>query len=338
MDTPTISAVLAACRWSSTLAALALASAASAQVVVELKPNLQPFPAHDVILVQNALGGLDLRFSTTSWNSGAGPMELVAGETGPAGQNVYQRIYLSDGSHYDRLAGTFEWHPDHQHFHLENYATYTLDPVAAPGGSQRTSAKTSFCLLDNELVDTSLPGAPVSPVFASCGTTIQGISVGWGDTYGRHLAGQSFDFTGNPSGDYDLTIEIDPFGRLLETSDGDNVSCVRVRVNVSSSSATVLGDCSAPVEPVVVSAIAPSSMRRGTVVSVTITGSGFAPGMAVSFEGGSGPRPTASNVVVQSATTITANVTVKSGGSARPRVWDVRAGSGLLPGGFTVLP
>ena len=337
MSTPRAISVQAGLRWGMALAALAVGSAVSAQVV-ELLPNMQPFPAQDVILVQNAAGGLDLRFSTTSWNSGAGPMELVAGETGPAGQNVYQRVYLSDGSHYDRLAGTFEWDGHHDHFHFQNYANYILDPVAAPGGSQRTSSKTSFCLLDNVRVDTSLPGAPGSPVYATCGADIQGISVGWGDTYGRHLAGQSFDFTGNPSGDYDLTIEIDPFGRLLETSDGDNASCVRVRVNVASLTATVLGDCGAPVEPVVVSAITPSSMRRGTVVAVTITGSGFAPGMQVSFEGGSGPRPTASNVVFQNANSVTANVTVKSGGAPRPRVWDVRVGSGLLAGGFTVLP
>lgn len=337
MNSQLISAVRAASRWSSALAALVAASAVSAQVV-ELKPNLEPFPAHDLILVQNAQGRLDLRFSTTSWNSGSGPLELVAGETGPAGQNVYQRIYLSDGSHYDRLAGTFAWHSTHQHFHLENYATYTLDPVDAPGGSQRTSTKTSFCLLDNVRVDTSLPGAPSSAVYASCGASVQGISVGWGDTYGRHLAGQSFDFTGNPSGDYDLTIEVDPFGRLVEQSDGDNASCVRVRVNVSNLTASAVGDCGAPVEPVAVSSIAPSSMKRGTVVAVRITGSGFTPGVQVSFEGGAGPRPTASDVVVESATTITANVTVKSGGSARPRVWDVRVGSGLLRGGFTVLP
>jgi hypothetical protein len=67
----------------------------------------------------------------------------------------------------------------------------------------------------------------------------------------------------------------------------------------------------------------------------------------VSFENGSGPRPTASNVTVVDATcedssvercTITANVTVKSGGGKGDRVWDVRVGSGVLVNGFEVLP
>jgi hypothetical protein len=68
---------------------------------------------------------------------------------------------------------------------------------------------------------------------------------------------------------------------------------------------------------------------------VIITGSGFAAGMQVSFENGSGQRPTATSVTVVNANTITANVTVRSGGG-RDRVWDVRVGSGVLPGGFTV--
>jgi len=59
--------------------------------------------------------------------------------------------------------------------------------------------------------------------------------------------------------------------------------------------------------------------------------------MQVSFENGTGQRPTASNVIVVDANTITANVTVRSGGVSSDRVWDVRVGSGVLPDGFTVL-
>ncbi len=95
----------------------AFAVSASAQVV-ELTPNLKPFPASDVDLVRNTAGGLDLRFTTTSWNNGAGPMELVGGETttleecqqqNDCRQNVYQRIFLSDGTSVARvrLRGSF---------------------------------------------------------------------------------------------------------------------------------------------------------------------------------------------------------------------------------------
>jgi hypothetical protein len=77
------------------------------------------------------------------------------------------------------------------------------------------------------------------------------------------------------------------------------------------STVTVLdssGNCSA------VASISPNSARVGTSVQVTITGYGFAPGMGVSFDGGNGPRPVASNVQLTSNTAsvdqITATVTV----------------------------
>jgi hypothetical protein len=134
-------------------------------------------------------------------------------------------------------------------------------------------------------------------------------------------------------------IEIDPKNRLVEISDGDNISCVLLRINVNNSTVTVLNSAGCDAAgggEVVVSNIQPSSGSRGSVVPVTITGSGFAAGMQVSFENGSGPRPTATNVTVVDANTITANVTVKSGGGGRDRVWDVRVGSGVLPDGFAV--
>jgi Lysyl oxidase len=320
-----------------------------AQQVSELKPNLQPRPAFGFALVPNGPQGTDrppcpfswcLIFSTTSWNGGDGPLELHAGEidTGSSRQNVYQRVYLSDGGFYDRLAGTFVWHPAHNHFHFEDYAIYTLQPVNAPGGSQRIGSKTTFCIIDTTQVNTSLPGAPPTPVYTTCGPAIQGMSVGWGDTYGRQLPGQLVDFTGNPSGDYKLTIEIDPKKRLIETNDGDNISCVLLRINAVDKTVTVL-DSSGCNPAAIVTRIEPNMTHRGTVTAVTITGSGFAPGMQVSFESGSGPRPTASNIVVHDATTITANVTVKSKGGAKGEpVWDVRVGSAVLPDAFTVLP
>ena len=309
----------------------------SAQVV-ELRPNLQPLPAGNVEL----LGGTTLIFSTTSWNSGTGPLELRAGETGSAGQNVYQRVYLSDGGFYDKLAGTFVFHPEHNHFHFEDYALYTLQPFNAPGGSARTSSKMTFCVMDTTPVNLGLPGAPAGPVYSVCGNTIQGMSVGWGDTYGSILAGQSIDFSGNPSGDYQLFIEIDPKKRIIEASDTDNISCVLLRIDVSHSNVTVLNPngCDGPAPGggnVVVSNIVPNGASRGSVSTVTITGSGFVQGMQVSFENGSGQRPMATQVTVVDANTITANVTVRNGGGGRDPVWDVRVGSGVLPNGFTVL-
>jgi hypothetical protein len=307
--------------------------------VVELKPEIQAFPAYDLTVTTDTLGNKKLIFSTRTWNSGDGPLELHAGETGSAGQNVYQRIYLSDGGYYDRLAGTFVWHPEHSHFHFDDYALYTLQPRNAPGGSKRTGSKTTFCIMDTDPINTSLPGAPQQAVYASCGATAQGMSIGWGDTYGSHLAGQSIDITGLPDGDYALTIEADPKNRLLEITEDNNTSCALIRLSVANATVRVLEppNCSSNGE-VMVSSILPNTAKRGSVTSVTITGSGFAASMTVSFENGSGPRPTASNVTVLDANTIKATVTVKKGKVGNDPVWDVRVGSGVLLSGFTVLP
>jgi hypothetical protein len=315
---------------------LAFSQMGFGQSTLQLKPNLRAFPASDLSVATTASGGREIRFTTTTWNAGDGPLELIAGETGPAGQNVYQRVYLDNGSHYDNLAGTFELHPAHDHFHLEGYALYTLQPLNAPGASQRTGQKTTFCLMDTTKVNLRLPGSPNRAVYGGCGSTFQGLSVGWGDRYGSHLEGQSIDITGNPDGTYRLMIEADPESRLLETDESDNASCVLL--NVNGFSVTVLGSCAASAGELTVTGISPATGPAGSVINATITGTGFYNGAKVSFENGSGSRPTASNVVVVNANTITAAITVKSGSAGRDRVWDLRVDSAVLADAFTVVP
>lgn len=207
-----------------------LLSAPAAGSVTPLVPNLQPLKAASLRL-ESSGGVTNLRFSTTSWNNGAGPLEIVGGATDSATgkQQVNQRIYNSDGTYTDELAGSFDWHRDHGHMHFNDYATYTLDAVSAPGASLRTSAKTTFCIIDTTRM--KFKNGPRQPVYRTCGASVQGMSVGWGDTYGYTLAGQAIDVTGLPDGDYTLTIEIDPKGRIIETNETDNISTVRLRLS-----------------------------------------------------------------------------------------------------------
>src|SRR3989344_3805262 len=106
---------------------------------VELQPNLTPYPAADIRIVTNPDSSKHLRFSTISWNKGSGPLEIRAGAVDNLNgkQEVVQRIYSDDGSYRDVLAGSFEWHPTHGHVHFNDYALYTLQPVGAPGASER---------------------------------------------------------------------------------------------------------------------------------------------------------------------------------------------------------
>lgn len=207
----------------------------------ELFPNVEALEADDFSL-ETSDGATYLRFDTTTWNSGSGPLELVAGEVIDENtQKVYQRIYLDGGGHKDHLAGDFVWHDDHDHFHFEGYAIYSLLP-ADSNVSTRTGNKTTFCIMDTDRLDHRLPGAPKRAVYTECDDGIQGMSVGWGDTYESHLAGQEIDVTDLPPGEYKLTIEADPKDRILETSDDDNTSEVLLYLDVDTGTVEIIDD------------------------------------------------------------------------------------------------
>jgi hypothetical protein len=214
---------------------LCVALPASAQQ--PLLPNLTPFPAFDIVAQLNADGDPELRFAFLSWNNGQGPLELIAGEVSQGQQSVYQRIFDDAGGYTDVLAGNFEWHQGHNHFHFEAYARYVLPAVT--GNSQRTSTKTSFCLMDSNRIDDSLAGAPSDPGYDSCGNFYQGISVGWGDKYSWRLVGQEIVLSNLQDGDYRLITTVDPEDRLQESNENDNESCVLLNLVVSTPTPTV---------------------------------------------------------------------------------------------------
>jgi hypothetical protein len=216
---------------------------------------------------------------------------------------------------------------------------YTLHPVAEPWVSDRPGSKVSFCLLDNTKINTRLPNAPKKAVCLLCNPDIQGISVGWGDTYRYGLDGQSVDFTGNPSGDYLLTIEINPNGNLVESNYTDNFACALLRINREALSVQVLDTTCNPVYgTVTINSITPDRVQIGSQVIVTIDGSGFGNGIDVHFSNGSGKIPVVSNVQVASnGTSITATVKVPTGGSTADPVWDLHVGQAELADALTVV-
>src|SRR5262249_12043257 len=129
----------------------------------------------------------------------------------------------------------------HNHVHFNDYATYTLRPMGIPGFDDDSHGeKTTFCIIDTIRIDAQLPGAPQTAHYTSCGNiqqgqvTPQGLSVGWGDTYGYYLDGQSVDITGLPNGQYRLIIDVDPLDRIQESDDNDNDSSMCFRINGNS--------------------------------------------------------------------------------------------------------
>jgi glucose/arabinose dehydrogenase/subtilisin family serine protease len=105
--------------------------------------------------------------------------------------------------------------------------------------------------------------------------------------------------------------------------------------NPGGGSATLAGGFSVAGATVTVGSVSPNQGAAGATVPVTINGSGFAAGATLNV----GAGITVSNVVVGSATQLTATLTIASGAALGPRnvtVTNAGGGSGTLAGGFTV--
>ncbi len=178
-------------------------------------------------------GRTHLRLANGTANIGSGKL-YVYGLFPPdsdSTQQVNQRIFRSDGSFWDRAAGVFVFHPGHSHIHFENWCSYRLREVLDGGGVGPLVAegtKTSFCLLDLAIYDNNLPYFDPDGQFHSCSSTIQGISVGWIDIYGKSLPGQNIDITDVPDGVYWLESLADPADGVLEEDETNNATRILV--------------------------------------------------------------------------------------------------------------
>ena len=225
-------------------AGLVIGSSTSANAANPLVPNLKALPATELRVEVLGDGSRHLRFSTTSVNDGDGPLEIRGGQVTGESQQVSQRIFDSAGGFVDYSAGFMTYHVQHAHMHFDDYAEMILQPVDAPGASSRSGAKQTFCIIDTDKYKTRLPGAPKRPVYTNCSSNVQGMSVGWGDTYRYYLFGQSIEITGLPDGVYDLEIRIDPRNKIVEKDDSDNVSSVRIEL--AGNSVTLIGGTQGP--------------------------------------------------------------------------------------------
>ena len=194
-------------------------------------PTYARYPRSTCWSGRRATGGTELRFSARTWNA-ASAARARRGRDGrgsaehlPANLSGERRLLRPPRRHVHLASG-------HNHFHFENYATYTLQPVGAGGASQRTSNKTTFCIMDTDKVNGSLPAFPGSRFTPAATRSSRACpSVGRTPTH-RGLSGQAIDLTGWTDGDYKLTITGDPKDQLLETDESDNVACSVIRIGI----------------------------------------------------------------------------------------------------------
>lgn len=317
----------------------------------QLLPNLRVLPARDITVVLDSQGNPTdaMKFSTTSWNAGHGKLELVTKDTGSVSQRVDQRIYCKDGTFEERNAGFFEYHAAHNHVHFNDYANYMLEPLDSNLQNVRKGTKTTFCLMDNTNINTQLLRAPASEGFTVCAGqvvgSVQGLSVGWGDTYANTRPGQSLDTTNLPRGTYRLRMVVDPKNLIAETNETDNEACKLVEIGVGF--VADRGPCTTPPTPRI-HVVSPNATKQGTCATVTISGENLAPEMRLSFLYGTGPAPSPRNLEFPGSAMALATVCVaKAQGKNRlgnDPVWDLGVGnptlshvrSATLPNAFRV--
>lgn len=127
----------------------------------------------------------------------------------------------------ERVAGTFEFHPEHNHWHIGDVALFEVrkgSPTGPIVGAN--SIKTTFCLIDWYKLDDNAPAT--ERTFFDCYTSFQGISSGWVDQYHQSTEGQQVDLTGVPdANDYYLVSTANYAGIFTETDLTNNTAWVR---------------------------------------------------------------------------------------------------------------
>ena len=219
-------------------------------------------PRH--LSVQNNQQGEWLRFSSTHWNRGAGPLQIRgANQVAPCylnenGTQVYyeqcthaqQEILNAQGQIvHSQSAGVAVFHVEHNHWHQNDVADFVLRKDSLTGPIVSESTKITYCLIDYDKSDGA--GKPGDRAYWDCNGDVQGISPGWGDEYHHSTKGQELDITGLPAGTYYLTHLADPTNHWLESNDNNNSSWVEIRLTrQSNAQITVVreysDDCSCP--------------------------------------------------------------------------------------------
>jgi hypothetical protein len=187
-----------------------------------LYPDLEALLPDRLEFFRLGNGTYVLRFTSTVWNSGEGPLEIEAptspqtGESGQLFQNLYDAAVGGARVSRRRVNGRISYHATHSHFHFNDFASYQLlrrEEASRVYGPIGEGTKTSFCIIDSVLVTGSL-----EPEYDRCERTRQGLSPGRGDTYAYNLPEQWVEIGPEPLADgaYALQVTADPRNLLAE--------------------------------------------------------------------------------------------------------------------------
>lgn len=187
-----------------------------------------------------------LRFDGFVHNRGNGPLEVRGSSRSGADMTLVRQYARRVGGGLEALtpAGQapevrFENGDGHNHWHLKEIARYSLWNSArtaevAPG------QKVGFCLEDSQRRETNGPSGQVYSASTNfclqnqpnASAITMGISAGWRDVYGRHLAYQWVDISDVQPGSYRLGAEVDQEGVVQEADEANNTRIFETEASI----------------------------------------------------------------------------------------------------------
>ena len=194
-----------------------------------------------------------LRWDQGEYNFGEGPLELHNYSNKGDGTELYQRVYSTDGSVTQRLAGSVKFSSTHGHFHAQGFQDIGLYQRRADGSAGALVARPpnkGICMVDIENGYFAKPGKPASPLQmdlpGTCDASTHqdpndptypdepylqmGITPGFADVYPWFVADQYIDVTNVPDGTYILRATVNQSRRIRETDYLNNAAqaCVDI--------------------------------------------------------------------------------------------------------------
>jgi len=203
--------------------------------------------------IQNEHGREMLRLTNGIANSGMGHLQLRPDCTpgtfgtdacpdegeGEYVTNAYQEILDGAGNIVmEKLVSSFEFHPTHNHWHLQEVARFEVyhandDGTGGDFGrllvndldQQAVAVKVGFCLIDSyRLADGK--GRTSERLYWDCEVDMQGIQSGWVDQYHQALDDNEVDITGAEEGTYYLVSTSNPENFYVESDNSNNMTWV----------------------------------------------------------------------------------------------------------------
>lgn len=202
----------------------------------EMMPDLSPMRIVNLDVYEGEDDEEVVGFSSSIMNPGEGPFEVFSEENLRIGRGMdststaYQVIYDDNGRVSRRVkVGDFVYHDEHNHWHVEAAAKYSVVEANDDGTGGRfgrnsglIAEKVSFCMRDSVKMN---PSVRNDRRYRRCSGQTQGINAGYNDFYNYSIPGQNFSSAMLRTGKvYYIINEVNPRRNFLETNFDNNLT------------------------------------------------------------------------------------------------------------------